>query len=217
METRTSRKQEAYKKVRDFILSRQIAPGITFSESVLTTKLHISRTPVREALSILVRDGLIEQIPQVGIRIREVPEEAAEKLLKLREVVEGFVAGELATSAKGADLEILSDLLRTMSVAAKEKDSLRFLNADTEFHRKIAELSGYAAAADLLRSLRDQIMVMGSEILSYSDQKVTREVISEHKAIFNSIKKGNKEEAREAVISHIRKLRERRFPKKVVY
>src|SRR5262245_52568767 len=101
-----SRKQEVLDKVRLKITAGDFKPGTMFSENELASLLAVSRTPIRDALAALVSEGLIEQIPQVGVRVRVFTEEDLRELFKVRELIEVFAATRLAEQVKnGVDVD----------------------------------------------------------------------------------------------------------------
>lgn len=217
----SSLKGEVYEMILTLLLSDEsLSSGDIFSESRLTKKLHemdkgnstpdlFSRTTLREALMRLVGEGLIEQIPQKGLRVRKViGDDEIAKFLEYRFLIEGFVTAKLAQQQphEEQDMYVLKNILREMGWAAQKGDRAKFLQLDTEFHSKIAELAGYKRAAEDLRYLRIQTMIISLKAFEYDKEQVTDGVIGEHTAILDAIQNGNTEKAREAVKEHLRKV-----------
>src|SRR5262249_46042730 len=118
--SRTLRQRFAYQRIKDMLLKCELAPGVPVVERELAKKLGMSRTPVREALAELAREGLIRT---VGTRARIVAEPSIRDVIELfdiREAVDGMAArllalrvtpaqlAELTRLARGADAEQLS-------------------------------------------------------------------------------------------------------------
>jgi GntR family transcriptional regulator, rspAB operon transcriptional repressor len=215
----SSLKGEVYEMILTLLLSDEsLASGEIFSESRLTKKLHeldqgtrttdlFSRTTLREALMRLVGEGLIEQIPQKGLRVRKVfGDEEIFRFLDYRFLIEGFVTAKLAEQTpEEQERYAIEHILREMEWAKQKVDRTKFLQADTEFHSKIAELAGYQRAAEDLRYLRIQTMLISLKAFEYDNEgRVMKDVIDEHTAIVEAIKNGEPQKARKAVQEHLR-------------
>src|SRR4030042_3962325 len=89
-------KSEVYKIIKEGIINREFLPGTQLKESDLVRKLGVSRTPIREALNQLSKEGIIEIFPRKGAFVKKCSREEVIEILILREVLEG-VAARLAT------------------------------------------------------------------------------------------------------------------------
>ena len=88
--------RQAYAAIRSSIWSGVVAPGVFYSEVQLAGALKISRTPVREALIQLAREGLVEIVPQRGFRLRAISDKERQEAFELRDLVEQYVVRRLA-------------------------------------------------------------------------------------------------------------------------
>jgi DNA-binding GntR family transcriptional regulator len=91
---RTSRSRDAYDLIRREIVGAKIAPGDVVSESEWANRLGMSRTPIREALSRLVQEGLVERVPNRGTFVRDASLEDLREIFQLRVVLEALAAEE---------------------------------------------------------------------------------------------------------------------------
>jgi len=85
-------RQKVYDFLRNEILSNHIAAGERLVEGRLAVGINVSRTPIREALHILEMEGLIESLPRVGHRVKEMQWEDVEELCEIRAVNEILAA-----------------------------------------------------------------------------------------------------------------------------
>lgn len=194
-------RDEVIARLRDKLVSGELKPGQTFSESELSEEFGTSRTPVREAIAILAHEGLLEQIPQVGVVVKKLDRAEVEQLLRFRIAVEQLVAEELCERRPPEGLAHLADLLDRMAAAAGREDKLAFLDYDTEFHCYAAESVKFDLAATFLRNLRDRIRILGLDAIQHDTGMA--EALAEHRLIFDAISAGQADSARKAVESHL--------------
>ena len=108
-------KLRVYEGIKQLILSGKLRPGQKLAERDLGERLKVSRTPIREALTRLVQDGLVESRPQRGHFVREVDAKTVEDLYDLREMLEKHairLAMRRLSEADLAELERLGRQLR---------------------------------------------------------------------------------------------------------
>lgn len=79
-----------YQIIAELIINEIIPQGTNIKDVILSTSLGISRTPVREALNKLVKDGLIESIPRKGFYVKHLFSKDVEEIYELREILEIF-------------------------------------------------------------------------------------------------------------------------------
>ncbi len=107
----TSLKDHAYQRIKDAILNLQLKPGAPLVEAELAERLGISKTPVRDALLELRREGLVTKIPYSGTFVSEITAQDIREIIQVRAVLEGLAA-RLATSILSeSDLEYLESLI----------------------------------------------------------------------------------------------------------
>src|SRR5262249_51202366 len=124
--------RRAYYALRKAIQNRSIEPETLYSELQLAAAMNISRTPVREALIELSREGIIEVVPQRGFRVRTISEAEEREVFDLRGVIESNVVRQLAAAAKPADIAGLRHILKRQAQLAD--DCPEFLELDEKFH-----------------------------------------------------------------------------------
>ena len=185
----------------DHLLSGRIAPGSRLREVELAARLGVSRTPVREALARLARDGLVELLPNRGAIVRQLGADELRHIYQLREALEGLAA-ELACEHCTPD-----DLtrLRTLFDAAAVRDA-NFATAcrqvDQELHRLIAARSGNPVLAQEIRRFHDLVQLVRERVDDVSG--ALDQALAEHRAILTALERRRPTEARAAMTAHIR-------------
>ena len=140
---------QAYAQIEERIATMQLKPGQIVSENGLSKLLGLGRTPVREALQQLSREGLVVVLPKLGIVISEIDVRKQLRLLEVRREVERLLAGAAAKNADAeqrAQFALLADL---MSAAGHDNDGNGFLGLDRQFNRLLLDSARneYAASA----------------------------------------------------------------------
>lgn len=179
-------REEVLAKLRQLITHGHYVPGRLFSENDLIRELGVSRSPIREALAVLAQEGLVEQHHRKGISVRLMGEPETREVLQLRRSIEQMVVQRLATSDAPDRLDGVEEVLKEMDHAAETRDTARFLDADTDFHCGLARRAGYSAAADMLRTLRDKVRIVGLDSLQrYTDFPKANKA---HRALIQAIR-----------------------------
>ena len=134
-------------KLRDLILSGELAPGQRLQELAVVDRLSVSRTPVRAALARLQEEGLVEAVPSGGYAVRAFSQEDVDEAIELRGVLEGLAA-RLAAE-KGAAPERLAPLKACLAeidavlgaTRLSEADFERYVELNERFHARLTALA----------------------------------------------------------------------------
>jgi DNA-binding GntR family transcriptional regulator len=120
--------------VLELIRSGDVRPGERISEAEIARRLGISRTPVREAVARLLRDGVLEHAPRRGVFVPQPSAAQIEEVISLRAVLEGFAARRACTRLTPAELEQLRTVVEDGAQAARRGDWLTMEEKNAEFH-----------------------------------------------------------------------------------
>lgn len=129
----------AYAQIEEMIVTLQLPPGTVLSEQTLAQRLEIGRTPIREALQRLSRDGLVVILPRRGILVSEINLRRQLRLLEVRRELERLMArlaAERATEAESRDFFEIAD---GMIDASEKSDDLAFMRLDQRFNVLVCE------------------------------------------------------------------------------
>jgi DNA-binding GntR family transcriptional regulator len=175
-------REEIHARLRDRIVAGGFPPGSRLQDVRVATELGVSRTPVREALLRLVKEGLVESDPNRGFFVAP---------LSRREVLEIYpivwtlecLALEASPPPSPPQMQTLRQINAEMaSVAA---DPLRSLELDMRWHHTLVELSGNQRLMDLLVGLKQ--LVRRYETVYMQDQSLVRQSTREHTAIVEAL------------------------------
>jgi DNA-binding GntR family transcriptional regulator len=125
---------EAYAQLEEQIVTMQLPPGSAVSEAMLSERLGIGRTPIREALQRLAREHLVVVLPQRGILVSEIDVKRQLRLLEVRREVERLIVRCAARRATPAEREEFAQLAASMYRAADRNDARSFVRGDKRFN-----------------------------------------------------------------------------------
>lgn len=141
--------ERAYRTLEEEIVTLALAPGEVVSEALLSERLGIGRTPVREALQRLARERLVRILPRRGIVVAGVDVREQLRLLEVRREVERLLARTAARRADAGQRGRLRAVADGMDRAAAGSDETAFLRLDRELNLLVIEAARneFAAAA----------------------------------------------------------------------
>lgn len=161
-------RERVYTSLRSAILRGNILPEGRLVEEVIARGLGVSRTPVREALYKLEREGLIEHFPNRGFAVARETESQVAEIFEIRAILEGYILRIACENATNAFLSELRLLLRKAEkcLAAGKIDELHRLN--TRFHDRImGQVSGREGLKGHIRNLREYVLRYRSATLRF--------------------------------------------------
>jgi|GEM_PF-89962 len=129
----------AYKQIEELIVTLQLAPGAVLSEQALAQRLDFGRTPIREALQRLAREGLVVILARRGILVSEINLRTQLRLLEVRRVVERLMARVACERALPADRQAFASIAEGMRKAAKQNDDMAFMRLDRAFNLLVSQ------------------------------------------------------------------------------
>jgi DNA-binding GntR family transcriptional regulator len=194
-------RERIYEEIVRMIISGELPSGTPLDEKALTEKLQVSRTPFREALGTLAKEGLIEIKPYRGFFVRSFSRKETEDLYELRKTLE-CMAVELAVPHM-SDVHIaqFERLLDDAVAALKRGDMVTYGQRDRAFHETIAELSGNAALIETLSRLALQVQI-GRSIANQS-REFARRAATERDEILAAFRKRDIKKASALMRAHI--------------
>jgi DNA-binding GntR family transcriptional regulator len=199
--------EEAYDVLRAAILSGRLAPGARLVEADIARQMAISRSPVREAVRKLEREGMVEYKPRRGTVVVGLSRDDVADAYQLRAHLEGYGAGLAATRASDAQLSALDLLIERMRDCAIANDLPGLVEADVEFHRSLCALSGSRRLVQVWESLNPERWTLLSGLRA---TELSLEQIAErHSPIVVALRAREPERATAIIRAHILELAER--------
>jgi DNA-binding GntR family transcriptional regulator len=134
-------REQVFEEIQKAIIEKRLKPGDHIRENELTESLHVSRTPVREALVLLERDGLVDISPNRGCFVREFDEQDIREIFELRAALENLAAHLIVDRLQEADFQYLEDLIQQQADSTARQAQTRVNQLDLEFHSYIVKLA----------------------------------------------------------------------------
>lgn len=187
--------------LRDQLLSGEIEPGERLVETKIASEIGTSRTPIREALHTLEREGLIESIPRVGYVVCPISDDEVVEICAIRLVIEALAA---RWALQKAHRKLVKDLKKNMGRAEQllEKGQYSdFVEVDAAFHETIARCSGSNRLMELAQTLRRHMLRY--RIKSIFSEDTVVKAIAGHKAILAAIEDGDPDAVEQAIRVHL--------------
>jgi DNA-binding GntR family transcriptional regulator len=194
-------REKVYAAIRNDILNGRIAPADRMVETRLAEQIKTSRTPVREALHMLEREGLIEAIPRVGYRVKSLEWSEVEEICEIRKVNETLAARWAMKRITPKELQALEENLAVSKAEIKQGNPKAFVELDAEFHEILARASGSERLLELCQMLRRHMLRYRIESI-FREENVVR-AISGHRRIYECIKRNDEEGIDQAVRDHL--------------
>jgi DNA-binding GntR family transcriptional regulator len=193
--------RRVYERLRDDILSGALTPAEQLVEARLAADLGVSKTPVREALIRLQRDGLVQIEPYRGARVLTPSEHDVREILELRTLLECHIARDLARRRPADVLDALAATIAEGKEALAAADAARARRTLTQFSDVMADACGNSRLAKALGDLRSVLLLIGSTSLRAPGREARS--VEEHERILGAIRAGDPEAAAQATADHI--------------
>lgn len=133
-EAEQSLTMRAYRLLEEMIVTLQLVPGEVLSEAALATRLGIGRTPVREALQRLGREGLVAILSRRGVLVSQLDVQKQMKLLEVRRELERLMARVAARRAGEVERMAFGVIADGMRAAASENNEIQFMRLDRQLN-----------------------------------------------------------------------------------
>lgn len=193
-------KAYALREISDNIINLELKPGALISENELARVLGVSRTPIREAIQELQKSQLIEVFPQRGSYVAGISFRAVEEAAFLRRTLETAIVEELCDRISFEQVAQLEENVSLQEYYLNNGMSARIMELDDEFHQDLFSMCGKENIYNMMHSMMghfDRIRVLS--LHSIKDIKI----VSDHRAILEAIKTGNRSDARTNMEKHL--------------
>lgn len=198
---RKSLGQYAYENLKQAILNGELAPGERIVESRLANALSISRTPVREAIHKLEREGRLFQNPAGGFFVAGLSRKDIEETFGIRSVLESYAARLAAKNHVKRELEQLERKIQEFQICMMRKDMDDLPRINTELHNLLYAMSRSPRLIKMINELKDHIFRFRQVILK--KEKMARTSNQDHRLMLELIKKRDADGVEKLVREHI--------------
>jgi DNA-binding GntR family transcriptional regulator len=199
--------EEVYDALRAAILGGRLAPGARIVEAEIARQMAVSRSPVREAVRKLEKEGLVEYVPRRGTMVIGLSRQDVADAYQLRAYLEGYGARLAASRASAESLARLLELIERMRACAAVQDLDGLVSADVAFHREVCLASGSRRLLQVWETLNPARWTLISG-LRVSDLSL-EQIAERHWPILAALESRNPETADSIIRAHILELADR--------
>lgn len=191
---------QAYGQLKQLIFDFALMPGDRCSESELAQRLAVSRTPLRQALQRLEREGFLQVLPKIGWQVAPLDFDTFDELYDLRILIEGHAAQHLADQEQRPGLQALADVW-LVPEHLRLADGAAVGRADEQFHMLLVQASGNREMARVHREITERIRIIRR--LDFTKPARVDATYDEHARILGAITRRRGDEARRLLCAHI--------------
>lgn len=206
--------EKAYHHIQRKLLSGEWAAGDVLSELSVAQEMGISRTPVREAFRHLEQEGVLEQVPRFGTRVKALDRRDLVELYELREALEPYAVAQAAGKLVPEDRDRLRALcaeFKTIAGELRQKGKTRpdaammkrLMSADMAYHQLLIRAAGNRRMMKIVADSRVLARIFTTSRQEH-DLKVIEQTYRYHVEILQAVETGKGEEARRLMSEHIR-------------
>ena len=192
-----------YDTIIDDILSGALKEGDKLNEKELISKLGVSRTPIREAMIMLERDGFVKTIGREGTYVRRLTQDDVREIYVVREALECMAAKIGVKAISDENLLVLANIVNRMESTLEQKDYDNFVRLDLAFHKAIVD----SCHIKLLSNLCYNLGLLGSSIKLRGSkyQEKIMEYQKEHQEIYKAFEQCDEVLVESLIRGHIQK------------
>lgn len=201
-------REQVVESIRDALLHGRFLPGERITEEGVAEMLGVSRTPVREALSLLLRNGILESRPGGGYFVPALEEQDIEDFIEVRRLLEPAAAARAVDGARSSGHERLREIVAAEKRVMSAPDPTEFLLLTDGYWRALWALGGNEGLARSLANLVDQYHFQFVALLALRDERIRARVIELQELLIEALITGDREAAADIVSRHLEVKRE---------
>jgi len=193
--------QEVAADIKRAIANAMIKPGERINETQIARDMGISRSPVREALHMLKKEGVVVSIPYKGTFVNLLGKKDIEDMYIIRGLLEAYAIEKVIENKNEKILKCLRKNVEDIEKSVEKKRNKEIVTKDLEFHRNICIFSGNKKLIDIWESFQTQIEVLINLESSFYERFQLLAV--EHRELLSLIIEGKVKQAQEKIKAHI--------------
>jgi len=194
-------REQVYKKLKESILNVLLEPNQRLIEEKLAAEMGTSRTPVREAIQKLEKEGLIHKLPKGGFAVNVIADEEIEEVFGVRSVLEGYAAYLATMRATEEDLCAMESIVKRQEICLENGETDEVIRLNTDFHDMIYACAKSKKLLAIINDLRDFIFRYRLLILRYEGMASIS--IQDHKDMIALMRAKNARRVEKLVRKHI--------------
>ena len=195
-----------YEELKMQILTGKITPGMRMMEVELAESMGVSRTPIREAIKKLEKEGLVIIEPRKGAYASQISVKDMVDILEVRQDMEGLAAHMAAYRMTPKQMKELESISTAYNKAVEEGNMADMIRYDTDFHNLIVESCNNSILTMMINQLQE--LLLRFRYVYYANIKRAEKMPSEHSMIMEAIKDGRSDAARASAEMHIERIKD---------
>jgi len=181
-------------RLREAIVTCELAPGEKLAETALATQMGVSRSPVREALHRLQRQGLVQSEPNRGSYVWEPTEADVDEIMSLRVMIESLAAEWALPNLTDEDFAQLEEIIERQQQLIEAREFLKLIHEDKHFHEYVCDGAGHSRMMDWWQQIMSQWEVLIYIRMQHNPTRVVPTVVTDHRAILDALRRRDLEE-----------------------
>ena len=198
---RPSYRERVADALRAALIAGELSPGEVYSAPMLAGRFGVSATPVREAMLDLVKEGLVDTVPNKGFRVTAVSERQLDEYTQIRSLIEIPVVVGLAATADPEALRALRPAAEEIVTAATAGDLIAYVEADRRFHLGLLALAGNEHLLEVVGDLRKRSRLYG--LTALVERGLLKASAEEHLRILDLLLDRDQDAVRELMTRHL--------------
>ena len=194
-------RNQVLEQLRNLILTNEITSGERLREEKLASEIGVSRTPIREALHILEREGFLEAIPRVGYVVKTPKIEDFDEIVEIRKALEPLTAIFAAKRLNPSIKKELMDNIKKSKEVINRGNNKKFSELNQEFHAIIDNASGKRWLQEINTTLRNYMLFY--RISNILNKEMAKTSIIQHENIVKAIMSKSEEKIRKTICSDL--------------
>ena len=191
----------AYEILKQAIITGELPAGYRIVETVYANKLHISRTPLREAFRKLELDGLVSCEVRRGVIVRAFTIEDIEEIYGIRNALMTLITPSIIENITEEDLKELEDILSVIDISEREADSNALALQKRQFHRKIEHISNKKRILRVIDSQEEYIIRFSALAIASIVRRTSAH--QEHRLMLTYLRERNEEKFADLMARHL--------------
>ncbi len=193
--------EQVFNALKGEILRSQIRPGSVVIEGDLAERFGVSKTPIREALRLLVQDGWIEVMPRRGYLVRPIGLDDLREVYELRRILESGVVRKVIEQM---NRKTVADLRRLIEAQADAGDSLETsIEASRDFHLSLARLTGNERLVKSVAALLDEVERLLRMLPELVSVMTSTSEIEAHRRLVDALEEHDADLAESLMLAHL--------------
>lgn len=187
--------------IRAAIVAGEMKPNEHYSAIGIAEKLGVSRTPVRDALQLLEKEGILTVAKNRGVRVTRISLDEIVEVFQIRLILEPPAAGRAVLNASPDEVARLEELYAHIGKMAESGEARATLEADRDFHLYLLGLSANSKLCSIVGELRNLVLTQGQITIPHA--RTSLELVSDRAEIMDAIRSRDPEGAARAMRGHV--------------